>query len=254
MPPGTCSWLPLTAPSPSRSQAWHGGMRYRRKCSRRLRSTSVGHLLLTATPRRAGAKGGTLAIRIGEGHSRCVILPRIGAVRVHDDTRRLRRLLRPVEYLDPDTGQSKVAPRARVMFATVSRRGSRWYVSLNVHAPDLHPERRHRPGLAENRARFVGVDRGLAAFAVVAAADGTEVGRYHSPKPLEQGLASLRRRSRAAARTQPGSRNRAMAIRRLARQHARIVNVRQTFLHEVSSQLVRTHDRLCVEDLAVAIF
>ena len=43
-----------------------------------------------------------------------------------------------------------------------------------------------------------------------------------------------------------------MAIRRLSRQHARIVNVRQTFLHEVSSQLVKTHDRLCLEDLAVA--
>jgi putative transposase len=30
------------------------------------------------------------------------------------------------------------------------------------------------------------------------------------------------------------------------------MNVRQTFLHEVSSQLVQTHDRLCLEDLAVA--
>jgi putative transposase len=43
-----------------------------------------------------------------------------------------------------------------------------------------------------------------------------------------------------------------MAIRRLSRQHARIANVRQTFLHAVSSQLIQTHDRLCLEDLAVA--
>jgi IS605 OrfB family transposase len=28
--------------------------------------------------------------------------------------------------------------------------------------------------------------------------------------------------------------------------------VRQTFLHAVSSQLIQTHDRLCLEDLAVA--
>ena len=198
------------------------------------------------------SKGGTLAIRIGEGHPRSVILPRIGAVRVHDDTRRLRRLLRPVEHLDPDTGQPRVAPRAKVMFATVSRHGSRWYVSLNVHAPDFHPERRHRRGLAEDGARFVGVDRGLAAFAVAAAADGTEVGRYRSPKPLQQGMAGLRRQSRAAARTRPGSRNRVLAIRRLSRRHARIANVRQTFLHGVSSQLIQTHDRRCLEDLAVA--
>jgi putative transposase len=198
------------------------------------------------------SKGGTLAIRIGEGHPRCVILPRIGAVRVHDDTRRLRRLLRPVEHPDPTTGKSMVGPRARVMFATVSRHGSRWYVSLNVHAPDFHPERRHRTGPADGPARFVGVDRGLAAFAVAATADGTEVGRYHSPGPLQRGMASLRKRSRSVTRTRPSSRNRAMAIRRLSRQHARIANVRQAFLHEVSSQLVQTHDRLCLEDLAVA--
>jgi putative transposase len=198
------------------------------------------------------SKGGSAAIRVGEGHPRCVVLPRIGTIRVHDDTRRLRRLLRPMEHLDPDTRESRVAQRAWIMFATVSRHGSRWYVTLNLHAPDFHPERRHRPDVAEDRARFVGVDRGLAAFAVAAMADGTEVGRYRSPKPLQQGMASLRRRSRAVARTQPGSRNRAMAIRRLSRQHARIANVRQTFLHAVSSQLIQTHDRLCLEDLAVA--
>jgi IS605 OrfB family transposase len=32
----------------------------------------------------------------------------------------------------------------------------------------------------------------------------------------------------------------------------RITNIRRSFLHEVSSQLVKTHDRLCLEDLAVA--
>ena len=197
-------------------------------------------------------KGDTFSIRVGEGHPRSVTLPRIGVVRVHDDTRRLRRLLRPVERLDPDTRQLVMAPRAKVLFATISRHGCRWFVSLNVQAPDFHSDRRHRPGLAEQPARFVGVDRGLAAFAVAAAADRTEVGRYHSPRPLQHRLASLRRRSRAVVRTQPGSRNRAIAIRRLSRRHARIVNVRRNFLHKVSSQLVQTHDRLCLEDLAVA--
>jgi putative transposase len=38
----------------------------------------------------------------------------------------------------------------------------------------------------------------------------------------------------------------------LSRQHARSTNRRRHFLHQVSSQLVQTHDRLCLEDLAVA--
>jgi putative transposase len=32
----------------------------------------------------------------------------------------------------------------------------------------------------------------------------------------------------------------------------RIADIRRSFLHEVSSRLVQTHDRLCLEDLAVA--
>src|SRR5678815_3901697 len=47
-----------------------------------------------------------------------------------------------------------------VLFATVSRHGSRWYVSLNVHAPDLHANRRHLPRPAGDDHGFVGLDRG----------------------------------------------------------------------------------------------
>jgi putative transposase len=74
-------------------------------------------------------------IRIGEQHPRSVTLPKLGTIRVHDDTRRLRRLLYPAEQIDPDTGLRKVAPLARILFITCSRHGSRWYISLNVRAP-----------------------------------------------------------------------------------------------------------------------
>jgi hypothetical protein len=63
------------------------------------------------------SKGGAMLVRVGEGHPRSVTLPTIGAIRVHDDTRRLRRLLRPVAHLDPDAGQPVVGPRAKVLFA-----------------------------------------------------------------------------------------------------------------------------------------
>jgi hypothetical protein len=142
------------------------------------------------------AEGGSFSIRVGEGSPRSVILPGIGTLRVHDDTRRLRRLLRPVEQLDPMIGEPVVSPRARILFATVRRHGSRWYVCLNMQAPDLHPRRRHQPRSDMDRSGFVGVDRGLAAFAVVATADGTEIGRFHAPKPLVRRLERLRRRSR----------------------------------------------------------
>jgi putative transposase len=195
------------------------------------------------------SNGGTSSIRVGYGHPRSVTL---GAVRVHDQTRRLRRLLRPVADLDASTGQPVMAPRARILSATVSRHGSRWYVSLNVQASDFHVKRRHPPRPADEHHGFVGLDRGLAAFAVAATSDGTEVGRFESPMPLRRSMVRLRRLSRRASMTQPHSSNRAKAIRRLSREHAHIADVRRTYLHEVSSQLVKTHDRLCLEDLAVA--
>lgn len=71
-------------------------------------------------------KGGKPSIRVGDGPTpRSVTLPGVGTVRVHDDTRRLRRHIA--------TG------RGRILFATVSRRAGRWFVSLNVEAADLHP-------------------------------------------------------------------------------------------------------------------
>jgi putative transposase len=196
--------------------------------------------------------GGGFSIRVGDGHPRCVTLPTIGTVRVHDDTRRLRRLLRPVAQTDPYTGQPLIAPRARILFATVSRHGARWYVSLNVQAPDFHTQRCHRRRPPDSCPSFVGVDRGLAVFAVAATSDGTEVGRWQAPKPLVRRLGRLRRHSRARSRTRPGSRNRAKAARRLSREHARIANLRRSFLHEVSGHLAKTHGRLAIEDLAVA--
>jgi putative transposase len=194
--------------------------------------------------------GGYL-IRIGEGHPRSVTLPTIGQVRVHDDTRRLRRLLRPRSQVDSVTGERRLAPNAKVLFATVVRHGTRWYVALNVRAPDLHPERRHQQRSGAAVGGFVGVDLGLAAFAVAARSDRTEVGRWHANNPLTCRVHRLRRYSRALSRAHRGSRNRTKAARRLGREHARIADARLRFLHEVSSQLVKNHARLAIEDLAI---
>jgi hypothetical protein len=48
------------------------------------------------------------------------------------------------------------------------------------------------------------------------------------------------------SRAQRGSRNHAEAVRRLRREHAQIAHARRTFLHQISSQLVKHHARLVV--------
>jgi len=58
-------------------------------------------------------RNGTCSIRVGDGHPRSVTLPTIGVIRVHDDTRPVRWLLRPVQQVDSGLRKPTLAPRAR---------------------------------------------------------------------------------------------------------------------------------------------
>ncbi|ODQ95261.1 RNA-guided endonuclease InsQ/TnpB family protein [Mycolicibacterium holsaticum] len=179
------------------------------------------------------------AIRVGDNdRHRSVTLPGIGQINVHDDTRRLRRML------------SK--DRAKIVFATVSRRGGRWWVSLSVAAADLHSTAAHPARDPADDAGYVGVDLGLSVFMVAATTDGKEVARIaDAPKALVAGLVRQRRLAKALSRKQKGSRNHREAAAKLARHHQHVANVRRHFLHQVSNALVKTHDRLVIEDLNV---
>jgi putative transposase len=185
-------------------------------------------------------KGGRSTIRIGDGsRPRSITLPSVGQIAVHDDTRRLRRLL--------------TKGHGRILFATVSHRAGRWWVSLNVEAADLHPAHHHLPRDTADSGGWVGVDRGLSAFVVGADTNGAEVVRMtESPKALAAGMTRQRRLAKSLARKKKGSRNRRDAAAKLARHQRHTANVRRHFTHQVSNQLVKTHDRLVIENLHVA--
>jgi putative transposase len=150
-------------------------------------------------------QGKPAAIRVGDNNRpRSVTLPGIGSIGVHDDTRRLRRML--------------ANHRAKVLFATISHHGGRWWLSLNVEAADLHHGLRHPAGDPANKDRWVGVDRGLSAFVVAATADGAQVARIDAaPKALVAGLQRRRRLSKSLSRKKKGSHNRKEAAARLGR-------------------------------------
>ena len=155
------------------------------------------------------------SIRVGEGHTRSVTLPGIGVVRVHDDTRRLRRML--------------ACGQARILFATVSRRAGRWRISLNVQAADLHPDLQHPARQGGDHGGWAGVDRGLHTPVVVATGDGTQSVRVDvAPKATRTAQPTTRRLSKAVSRKKKGSANRRKAVARLGRHHEKIRNVVST--------------------------
>ncbi|WP_370582506.1 IS607 family element RNA-guided endonuclease TnpB [Plantibacter sp. VKM Ac-2880] len=149
-----------------------------------------------------------------------VQLPRIGRVHTHEQV------------------QGRIG-EDRIVRATVSRTGGRWFVVFTV-------ERATRVPIPPSGAP-IGVDLGLKTLAVIS--DGRVI---ENPKHLADAQRRLTTASRAYARTQPGSSGRRHAADRLAKLHARVGYLREDALHKFTTNLACTHGTIVIEDLNVA--
>ncbi|MGI9081026.1 MAG: IS607 family element RNA-guided endonuclease TnpB, partial [Thermoleophilaceae bacterium] len=174
-------------------------------------------------------------------------LPRIGHVRAHEPTSKLQRKIE--------------AGDARVLSATVSRQGGRWFCSLTceVSRDDPAPAR---------PAATVGVDAGVRQLAVLSTGE-----RVENPKALSKAQRKLRRLQRKAdrqrrannpdcyderGRARPGKRpatrssRQRRAERQITRLHGRVANVRRDALHKLTTRLASTYGTVVVEHLGAA--
>jgi putative transposase len=92
----------------------------------------------------------------------------------------------------------------------------------------------------------VGIDLGVSTAATVSSEE-----KLPGPKPLQAHLERLQRLSRWHSRKKKGSNKRRKSAMRLARLHARISNVRQDWLHQTTTRLVREFSVMGIEDLNV---
>ena len=189
----------------------------------------------------------TGVIRV-EADRRHVTLPRLGAVRTHESTRKLARRVE--------------AGSARVLSATVRQDSAgRWHCSLQVIV-----EAKARPAHAPRSAHpVVGVDVGVIAdgLLVVASPDGVEVDRIGAPKSLTGAQSRLRALQRRAARQhgpydpaaktkRPPSKRWRATQTRIGRVHAHAAAVRRDVLHKATTALAQQHDVVVVETLNAA--
>ena len=191
-------------------------------------------------PRFKGKRAGlscrftTGAFGLAEGDRRHVKLPRIGAVRTHESTRKLARQV--------ERGT------ARIRSATVTHRGGRWFVSFTVEITRTDPAPT-KPGTV------VGVDLGVKSLAVLSTGKVIP-----NPRHLEVAQRELRRLHRQAARregpdkrtrTAPSNRWRTTRAR-IARLHTAVADARRDGLHRLTTRLANTYGTVVVEDLNVA--
>jgi putative transposase len=172
----------------------------------------------------------TGAIRV-EPDRRHVTLPRVGTVRVHENTRRLERLL--------------AKGRARILAVTVSRKGTRLVAAFRVLI-----QRPVQPGTARPASR-VGVDVGVRVLATVASPDEV-IERVPNPRPLEAALKQLRHLSRERSRRARGSRRYTETQPKVTRLHRRVASIRGHHIHVLTSRLAKTHGEIVVEGLDAA--
>jgi putative transposase len=92
----------------------------------------------------------------------------------------------------------------------------------------------------------VGLDYGIKAFITT-----SEAKLIDAPNYLRKAGTKLKRLQRLVSRKTKGSSNRRKAVLRLARQHEKVANQRQDFLHKTSRQLISENQAIFIESLAV---
>ena len=137
------------------------------------------------------------------------------------------------------TKDKRTQIEGRILNATVSQEpDGRYYVAIcctDVPSVALEPANHN-----------VGVDLGLKEFAIDS--DGM---KYANPKYLAKSLKRLKFLQKSLSRKTRGGSNRNKARIKLARLYARIANQRRDFLQKLSTELIRTNDVICLEDLQV---
>ena len=172
---------------------------------------------------------------------------RLGRIRCKEPMRKLIRLLERDE-------------RARIMRATISRSGSKWFVSFNI-------ERSPKQRRARRPNRAVGVDVGLARLATLSTGES-----FDNSRPLQAVLRRLRRlqrqldRQRRAnnpdnylpdGRVKPGAGDWHKSARmlrtdeRIRRLHERVAHLRREQAHQLTTTLTREYGVIGVESLNV---
>lgn len=130
-------------------------------------------------------------------------------------------------------------PQGHWVNMTIRRTASgRYFVSLCcVDVP--HEE-------YETTDSLVGIDLGIKDFAITS--DGE---KFDNPKFLRKSEQRLKMLQQRLSKKQKGSKNCEKTRIKLARQHERIANQRNDFLHKLSTNLVKNHDLMALESLKV---
>ena len=150
----------------------------------------------------------------------------------------------------PKLGLMKFAksqhPKGRVLTATIRKNASgKFFVSLLVEE-DIQPLPKTNSG--------IGVDLGVTDFAILSDGQKIDNNKFTSKmeKKLQREQRKLSKRGLLAKKngiTLYEAKNYQKQKRKVARLHEKVANQRSDFLNKLSTEIIKNHDIICIEDL-----
>ena len=139
-------------------------------------------------------------------------------------------------------------PKGRIKSATISRHASgKYYISL------LYKEEINELPKTNSA---IGIDLGITDFAILS--DGQKIDNNKFTSKMEKKLKREQRKlsRRALLAKQKGinlfeAKNYQKQKRKVARLHEKVMNQRTDFLNKLSTEIIKNHDIICIEDLNV---
>lgn len=135
---------------------------------------------------------------------------------------------------------SEPLPVTAVHNCVISRQADRWFIAIKYEI-ELTTVASERP--------TVGVDIGIKELAVCS--NGKV---FNNPKAYRRMSKRLKRSQRRVSKKVKGSKNRVKAVRKLAKLHAKVSNIRKDSIHKLTHYLAKNHSEIRIEDLHIKAF
>jgi putative transposase len=127
---------------------------------------------------------------------------------------------------------------------TLVQEGKDWFISFSCEWEEASQE----PTPIDERGA-VGIDVGLNHFATLAVGQDNKLQQINNPKYLRKQLSHLRYLSKQHSKKAKKGSNSLKARYRLSKLHTRIKNLRNNFVQQLSTEMIKNHDIFCIESL-----
>ncbi|NET27325.1 RNA-guided endonuclease TnpB family protein [Okeania sp. SIO1I7] len=132
----------------------------------------------------------------------------------------------------------EILPSVPVKNVRISKRAGDWYISFKYD---------YQPNPTTKERDIIGVDVGINALATCS--DGS---RFANVKAYKQAKKRLARYQRRVNKKDPGSKNRRKGVKKLAKAHKKVADIRADALHKLTTWLAKNHSTIVIEDLNVS--